>query len=259
MRHLEWLNLNSQRSYPIKEDLSKLDVTGNFRIPNELLVDAVIVVDLEVISKVYIKSLTILSEILSISFGDQNENLIGAVTASATPNASYLIQGNEDLIGKIVVGEIPDTIGAYEFKLEATELESRVIIPNIRGLKSLGIYGTNEPLEGHVKLKEGNNVRLTYERSLNAIKIDTKCQPLETVDCIKYINGIPSDSSNNFNIQGIGCIKVSPISNGIKIENTCEEPCCDCTSIDNLNITIDNLNEQIYSLDERITALEQQT
>ena len=36
----EWLNANTLRNYPIKENASRTDISGSFTIPNDLLVAA---------------------------------------------------------------------------------------------------------------------------------------------------------------------------------------------------------------------------
>jgi hypothetical protein len=273
MRHLEWLNINGQRSYPIKEDCSQLDVTGNFKLPNELLVDAVLAVDANVIERVYIYKVVILPDLITITLAQQDGITIGAATAvNHTPNAWYLIQGYGDykyMQGKLVLGDIPNAVGTYEFSLETAELEPTVIIPNIRGVTSLGIHSNNAlPLTGHVKLEEGFNIRLSYDYARNAIRIDaiegaglgTSCVcPEENIppgDPIKFINGIGADDGYNFNVQGVGCISVTAIENGIKIENTCEEVCCDCEDMADLQDALDALLNQLNLVDGRVRTLE---
>jgi len=278
VRHLEWLNLNSQRSYPIKEDTTRTDDTGNFVIPNGLLVDAVVAVDTGDIETLYIKQLTILPDTLTLVLYSQDNTLVGSsIVDRSTHQANdyYVLQGFGEfttLRGKLVIGEIPDVVGAYSFSQSATELESKVLIPNLRGVSSLGIYSTSPdipaPLRGHVKLSEGFNIRLTYDYTNNAIRIDaiegaglgTSCVcPDDSIppgNPIKFINGIPPDDSRNFNVQGVGCITVTPIENGIRIENTCEEPCCDCEDVAALQAIADALSARISSLDTRVLTLE---
>ena len=278
MRHIEYLNLNSQRSYPIKEDASKTDVSGNFKLPTEFLVDCVIAIDTSEIEELYIKQVIFLPDIVTVMIADQNTDTVGACTIAAsshTPNDYYVIQGYGNYVtlqGKLNVGEIPSVVGIYDFEPEATTFEAGVLIPNLRGVASFGIYSQKtsppDPLEGHVKLIPGYNIRLTYDYAYNAIRVDaiegaglgTSCTcPEEDIppgEPMKFLNGMPPDESGNANIQGVGCISVENIANGVRISNTCEDVCCDCEDVADLQDISDNLQNQITALEVRVQAAE---
>ncbi len=57
--NLEWLNLNSLRAYPFKEDASlrPVNVVGDIRIPNSLVVDMILTIPSDEDVSVYLSRL----------------------------------------------------------------------------------------------------------------------------------------------------------------------------------------------------------
>lgn len=274
VHNLEWLNLNSERNYPIKENASRFDITNSVQLPNQLIVDAVFVTDIN--NNFYVKSVQFLGSAIIISIYDQNNTFVGNVTVMASTHEtyeSYQVDGHgiyKYLQGKLVIGDLDniDIIGNYEFSFESTRFEETVIIPNIRGVTSISVVGKNTVLVGDVQLVAGYNCRLRIDESSNTIYIDAiegqglgpacNCdeEPIELVG-IKTINGIrPRESDGNFDIRGVGCIEVASLSNGIEIRNTCEEPCCDCDDVNALLASLSDKQTQLTELDRRVLVLE---
>lgn len=267
-KNIEWLNSNSQRNYPLKENVSRIDNTGNFTIPNELFLDAVFVTNIN--NDFFVKKIMFFDSIIVINIHDKNDEFVSTTSVNVsthTENDSYIIQGQgvySNLQGKFVLGNLVNVsamaLGSYEFTIETAKLEDTVVIPSIRGVDSI----TNEDvsLVGDVEIKEGFNVRIRVDEAENCIFIDAidgeglgpfcPCEEDTFVgDPIFTINGIPPDGSNNFNIRGIDCIEVQGVQGGIEIENTCQEVCCDCDIGDDL----DALQEQIAALELKVSDL----
>lgn len=273
--NIEWLNLNANRNYPIKEDASRLDLTGSYELPVDFIVDAVFVININNSRRFFIKKLSIYSDVVNAQIYDETDKLCFTFTViktGFTTNQLVPIQGfNDDATaeGKIVIGSL-DTIldgpqGIFEFDIFGTEFEPTTVIPNIRGVFTLSKYdalATFPLLQNHVKLEEGNNIQLTVIPETNTIRIDAiegaglgavcDCEeddPVASAQPVAFINGIGGDSDFNFNLRGIGCISITPIENGLKIENTCVENCCGCSDLETLQALAD-------SLDARVDALE---
>lgn len=274
VHNLEWLNLNSERNYPIKENATRKDTTGSVELPNQLIVDAVFVTDVN--NSFYVKTVQFLDISTIISIYDQNDVFVGTVTImkdTHTTYESYQVDGHgiyKYLQGKLVIGDLSniEILGTYEFVFDATKFEDTVIIPNIRGVTSISVVGKNTLLIGDVQLVAGYNCRLRIDEAENKIYIDAisgeglgpvcNCdeEPLELVG-IKTINGIrPRTSDGNFDIRGVGCIEVAGLSNGIEIRNTCEEPCCDCDDVNALLASLSDKQTQLTDLDRRVLVLE---
>jgi len=264
---LEWLNKNSLRAYPLKEDTSRLDVTGTYLLADDFIVDLVWVIGTHKERRFFLKLLSIFGSVITGTLYDESGLPAATFAVDAlthTRYKKYTITGigeYEGSKGKLVVGETEKLLsnpqGAFEFDLSGSELEPSTVIPDIRGVSSLsklGDAGEVFPrLTEHVLIGAGYNTRVRIEEALNLIRVDAidsvglgpicDCpDDFGLPECIAFINGISPDAGFNFNIRGVGCISVTPESNGIKIENTCVDPCCDC--------------DEIADLEARVIALE---
>jgi hypothetical protein len=264
---LEWLNKNSLRAYPLKEDTSRFDITGTYPLVDDFFVDMVWVISTNKERRFFLKFLSILGSVVTGTIYDESD--IPAATfavdsATHTRYKKYDLTGigeYEGSKGKLVIGEtdrlIANPQGSFEFDLLGAEFEPATIIPDIRSVSSLSKLGDPGEvfprLTEHVLIGGGFNTRVRIDEETNLIRIDAidgvglgpicDCpDDFGLPECIAFINGIPGDEGFNFNIRGVGCISVTPEANGIAIENTCVDPCCDC--------------EEIEDLEARVTALE---
>jgi len=287
----EWLNRNSLRNYPFREDarLIPVDDQGiqitDIRLPNYLVVDCVLTVPTPSLAltliDVHLAQFAKVANLMTFTFTDHdalNVATLAVDTAQHTKNQAYPIAGTgtyTDVRGKLVVGDLatlaadlPD--GLYEFTATDGALESTVVRPDIRGVRSLQVDqdGTlSAYLFGHIKLVEGTNIRLTYIEEYNAIRIDAidgsglneecECPDLEA-QCVRLINGIPIEDAE---IIGDGqCVSVTTEGNRIVISDTCSEPCCGCPELEfiteNLKVldaTVSNLENYAHQLHQRIS------
>lgn len=267
-KNMEWLNSNSQRNYPIKENATRQSVDGNFVLPNQFVLDAVFVTNTQ--NEFHIQKVNVFDDIINIVIRDDNGVLVTTLSIDVpthTENDFYVIVGQgiyQHLQGKIVLGNlqrISDTVlGSFEFSFEATKFEDTVVIPSIRGVDSI-IVG-EVALVDDVILESGFNFRIRTDIPSNTIFFDAidgaglgpfcECEDDRVIgEPITSINGIPADADGNFNIQGIDCIEVNGVNAGFVINNTCQEVCCGCSA----QTEIDALEARIEQAVVQATAL----
>lgn len=270
-KNLEWLNLNSERNYPIAETASRFDTTNNIQLPNNLIVDAVFITDIN--NSFHISSAIFHESIIVLNISDQDNIIAGAITIIKSAHSeydSYNLSGvgiYRHLRAKLVIGNIDKItiIGTYYFNFENTKFEHTVIIPTIQSVNNIIV--NDVPITNNITLSAGYNVRLRVEEGTNTIYIDAisgeglgeecQCTPEEqTGEPILTINGIRPTSNHNFDIRGIGCIEVNSITNGIEIKNICEAPCCDCDDVEMLSALLQQKEDEIAALEARVLALE---
>lgn len=286
--NLEWLNQNSLRAYPFKENSRRVPVasTGalllDARIPDSLIVDFIITVPGSVTPRVYLRQLVKLSNLATFVFTDDSGTDLTTIAVDLDAHikyAGYALTGvgvYDDVRGTLVLGDLErfdDELadGLYNFTLDSAEMESSTIRPAIRGVRSLQLSNQGSEsayIYGHVKLLAGNNVRLTYLAQYNAIRIDAiegaglnqecECEELGAQNIVRTVNGIPVE---DLIIAGDGqCVDVSVSGNKIVISDKCSKPCCGCPeleflteSLKILESTVTNLQTYAHTLAERIS------
>jgi len=249
MLHPEWLNQNENRTYPFAEDTSLVDSTGTITLPNGLVLDFITTVESTAGITLKLRSFTKVSTLFSFVIADEDDLSVATVSANAdghTYGQAYLITAINDALsarGKIVLGnlsefvdEIPDGVYSFDGALfEACTV--RPDLPAVRSLQAIDNFGVSDALNGHVNLIAGENIRLTYIESLNAIQIDAIPGEgsIEECDCeeeastssrIRTINGI--SSSNVDFVGGVG-MAIRRSGNTLEIASPGVEPCCGCT------------------------------
>lgn len=285
--NLQWLNHNSQRSYPLTERASKLDVTGSFTVPDSFIValyfpvSAALDVKLE---KFYIK--TILNAPIGYAIGigyetDTGETiLVGSANitkATHTPNNAYAVSGINDFadsVGHIVIGELAEIdelpAGLYEFAPAATTLEADAIRPMIRGVAAIKVTNgieTSARLYGDVELVAGSNMRLSYNLGSNGnhritfdaisgenLNTPCDCDINPTGECIRCINGVCSDDGT-FTLVGNDCINVGTQANALVLSDVCALPCCGCAELDAIKTQVDRFGDGVNTLKNFVTRL----
>jgi hypothetical protein len=276
--NVEWLNENSLRAYPIKEDVRRMPVDEDGVVltdtvlPNSILVDMVLTTASPTAKRVYLAQLAYVGDLLTFVFKDDGDIQVGTVTVTPSTHTKYDsysfagVDEYDDARGAIVVGDLTNLAdelaeGLYTFTLALAELEPRVVRPALRGVRSLQIVSSgvlSDFIYGHVTLVAGNNVLLTYVEDENAIRIDAisgeglneecECEDqLGQNNIIRTINGIPIE---DVIIQGDGqCVEVNTSGDTITIIDKCSEPCCDCPELE-------FLTESLKILESTVTRLE---
>jgi len=283
----EWLNENSLRNYPFKEDarLMPVDNAGtvitDIRLPNYLIVDFVLTMPKDLPQHVYLSQLSKVGKLLTFVISDS----LGAVITTLAVNYSTPVVNQEydlvggfgysDVRGKLVIGDLarldedlPE--GRYTFQLNDAEFEYTTIRPAVRGVRSLQLDngGTlSGYIFGHVKLLAGNNVRLTYLPTYNAIRIDAISSGglNEECDCatvigrrniVRTINGIAVE---DLTIEGDGqCVTVAPSGNKLVISDVCSTPCCGCPELEFLTQQLKVLDSTLANLQSYANQLHNQ-
>ena len=286
----EWLNQNSLRAYPFKENMQRHPQTeagsllSEIQVPNTLVVDFVITVALDVPAtpiRIYLSQLAFVGNLLTLVFSDTDDVQVGTLSVNTdlhTPNQGYTFLGTgtayEDARGRVVLGDLTRLAeaispGLYDFAIGQTELEPGTIRPDIRAVRSLQtsyLGAVSDLLFGHIKLLAGQNIRFTYDTVTNTIRVDAisgaglneecECQE-EAGQCVETVNGI---AINDVTIEGDGeCVEVRTEGNRIIIEDMCASPCCDCPeleflteSLKVLDVSMNTLEEFCAKLNERI-------
>lgn len=284
--NLQWLNHNSQRSYPLTEKATKTDTLETIRLPDSFLLALYFPVHtgLNVSpDRFFLKDLLITPTgyNLSIGYDDGAETYTAAAVNIAksvhVPNRTYALSGLDnfsDCVGQVVIGKLDEVDklapGQYQFDYVGGALESDAIRPMIRGVSSLRVANGSELsdlLYGDITLIAGTNMRLGVNVSgldgpeivFNAISgenlnTDCICQVPGTGECIRCINGVCSDDGTFTFGQG-PCIEITPTANGLVFTDTCAQPCCGCTELDALNTQIDRFSDGVNTLQNFVTRL----
>ena len=279
--NLQWLNHNSQRSYPIADWGDSTDQTGTVRIPDNFLlalyfpVHAGLAVAPE---KFFIQGLGIYPTGYSIAVGYDDGTAsppsvasVNIARAGHTEYRSYALSGAgdfDDSVGKVVIGKLDDidTLppGYYTFDPASTPLETDAIQPMIRGISSLVVVNgadRSQRIYGDVELVAGDNMRIVANLidgfapqvvfsaiSGEGLSAACECTDEAPANCIKFINGIPPLPDGNFRIVGNRCLDIQPIANGLQLSDTCSEPCCGCTELAALTRQIDRFADGVLTL-----------
>jgi hypothetical protein len=283
--NLQWLNHNSQRSYPLTEKATKTDTLTAIRLPDSFLLALYFPVHagLDVApDRFFLKTLLITPTGYNLAIGYDDGSTIYDVAAVNiaksvhAPNRTYALSGLDnfaDCVGQVVIGKLDEIDrlppGLYAFDYVGGALESDAIRPMIRGVSSLRVANGNElsdRLYGDITLVAGTNMRLGVgsgvdgpEIVFNAISgenlnTDCICQVPETGECIRCINGVCSDDGT-FTIGQGTCIEITPTTNGLIFTDTCAQPCCGCEELDALNGQIDRFSDGVNTLQNFVTRL----
>jgi hypothetical protein len=279
--NIQWLNQNSQRSYPFIDGSSGEDQTETVELPDDFIVALKLPVhaglDVEP-EKFYLQQLGIYPTgytiVLGYDDGTANPPIVASVSVARlghTENRSYALPGSGDFVdtvGQVTIG-ILDTMdllppGVYVFDPAAATLEVDAVDPIIQGISSLTTVNgpdRSERLYGDIELVAGENIRITASQvgssapqiTFSAIageglNEDCVCEEESEGDCIKFINGIPPLINGNFRMVGNKCLEINPITNGLQLEDTCSEPCCGCEELEALTRQIDRFADGVLTL-----------
>lgn len=254
--NLEWLNANSLRSYPFREDTNLVDETGAVTLPNSLVVDFVLVSPYGTDLELQLKNVLYGVDLLALTFGDVDGTIVTSVTiplGSHTENDGYKLVGQgdyEDCVGRVAIGktsELADVMpqGSYSFSTGSALLEATTIRPDVRGVRALKVVhadgSESNPIYGNVKLLEGLNIRLVPQA--DGVRIDAITTDLEE-DCecdsellkpgpIRSLSGVIPDVNGNIEIITVGeNIAISGGIGKLVITDTSTQPCCGCEELE---------------------------
>ena len=290
----EWLNQNSTRAYPFREDSLLTDTTVGVRIPSNLFVDLCLVVPAGYEEQFYLRTLTFSGSTLLFTLAATSTYPAGLDIASVsvdisahTTNQSYPIVGQNDLDdirGRVALGDLSELAvqlpqGAYVFATNSTLFEMRTMRPDLRTVRSLKVIkadGTSgDPLYGIVELAEGLNIRFTYVPAAGPLPHGIRVDCLETdleepctcetartrPDPIRSINGVVADLAGNLVLEAPeGCLVLAGGGNKITLTDKCSKPCCGCPELKFLTQQLEIMKTSITNLNakaEQIRAAEE--
>lgn len=282
--NVEWLNQNSQRSYPFRED-SQLRPTVDgalldaYRLPNGAILDMLMETSsYDSPPSVYMSSFTFVSGVATVVISEVGSGeRLAAVSLVQNGEGSTPVNfsgsgRHDDIRGTLVFGDLvaladalPD--GIYSYDPGESTFEARCVrpsVPCVSGVFVTEAYGDEESsrLRGDVALIAGSNVRLDYDEADNAIVIsaDSRYDYNEKCGCggdpreqILTINGV---SAPDVVIEGDDCVSVEVSDGRIKISDTCSKPCCGCPELTFLNEKTNLITTMLGRLDNYSTNLE---
>jgi hypothetical protein len=287
--NLQWLNHNSQRSYPLTERATKVDTTNTVRIPDSFIVALYLPIHAGLsvqTDQFFVNTLLISPTGYAIGVGyldpvtGQTTLVASANIAKAThtANNTYALGGINDFadtIGQVVIGRLDeiDTLppGLYTFTKYGAELETDAIRPMIRGISAMRVINGQEispDIYGDIELVAGTNCRIDYAvnptsgnpritvNAISGLNLNAlcDCDVNSTGECIRCINGVCSQDGN-FNITGNECITVAASANGIQLSDVCAVPCCGCAELDAIKTQIDRFSDGVSTLQNFVTRL----
>lgn len=286
---LEFLNVNSQRKYPLAEDGSVTDATGSFVIPNSLILE----LDLPIgagqdadPSRFFIKHIGAYATGYSIVVGYQPATGAAVDVATAliarqlhTRNRAYALGGIEpfeDSIGKVVIGDLSEVdaqpAGFFTFALETARLDPDAIRPQLRGVSGLvTVTGSQQSprLVGDIELVAGRNQQIvpvivsgqnpriifnaiSGEGTIEECVCEGEAAPTAP---IRTINRIAPTPSGDFTIVGGDCVRLDPIPNGLRVVDTCAKPCCGPDELERITQDFETLLRQADQLQSFVDRL----
>jgi hypothetical protein len=283
IEHVEWLNQNAHRRYPLAEDtpLGASEDPG-YQVPGALLVGfSLAVADDQLDEPVYLRTVAMAGNIVSLAWttgaGVPVTSLVVNLGTHAR-NQGYGLIGADGAYaaarGRAIIGDpavLRSALAPGEFTF-AARMEFTTVYPSIRGVQSLVLDNAgvlSPPIYGRVKLVSGSNIRLSYDAEHNAVRIDAisgiglnadcECDDLFNRPCIQTVNGI---NVANLQLEDDGCIEIVVSGNRIKFSNPCASPCCGCEellalveAIKKLEITDATLRGAIPLLHARLSDL----
>jgi hypothetical protein len=286
--NLEWLNHNSQRSYPLAEDATKRDITDSFVLPDDFIlglyfpVHAGLDVDAD---RFFIRSVAVFATGYNVSLayddGSSDPPVVASAIVSRTGHqsgASYALPGIgdfDDSAGKIVIGRT-DSIdlqpsGQFFFDYAGGKLDSDAIRPMIRALQSIRVLNNGElspPIYGDVYLVAGRNFQITVAQVADQpaeIRFEAVDGAGLTEQCacegevgppITTINGIRPRPDGDFELVGNQCLAIDPMGNGLRLRDTCSSPCCGCDELERITRELEFLGNAEATLQGFVTRLD---
>lgn len=287
--NLEWLNANSQRRYPLSEDSSGYDVSESFRIPDSFLleVDLPIHPGLNVTpSGFFVRQLSADAAgfLIIIAYQPASGSPVNVATA-LIPRSTHQygnvyalggINDYADTVGKLVIGHLDEIdeqpAGQFTFEIANARLEPDCCRQIVRGLSSIAVVSgtsTSPRMYGDIELEASENIQLlpivvegqNPKIRISAIKgeglaEECVCIGDESAVAISQINGIPPTPDGNFTFLGNACLDIETITNGLKFNDTCSQPCCGCEELEAITRKLEAFGDKAATLEGFITRLQ---
>lgn len=252
--NVDWLNQNAARKYPLADDATATDTTGSFTLPDDFILELDLPVhaglDVEP-GRFFVSAVAAYATgfLITVSYQPEDGEAVPAASAVVPRDGHeryqvYALGGVDpfyDTSGHVVVGRL-DAIdrqpaGMFRFDFEAGRLDPDATRPVIRGVTGLILVNGSEesaPVTGDVRLVAGTNVRLTVDGQ--DVRVDAiageglvdecVCDESAPGNPITSIGGVQPTPGGDFFFVGDGCVQFQAIPNGLRVVDTCSEPCC---------------------------------
>lgn len=287
--NLEFLNHNAQRSYPLTAEATKQDVSGSFTIPDDFLVglDLPVSTAMDMSSgRFFIRQLGLFASGVQLVIAYETDTAYMDVASALIPTTGTIVRNKvfalggiepfDDIVGKVVIGRI-DTLqtqpnGLFNFTLDGSRIEPQTIRPMIKSITSLRVANaggaTSDRLYGDIELVAGSNIQLTTASVDGGAKIVISALSgagtvqscvcageAAAIPCIKTINGIAPTADGNFNFVGDNCLDFQTTANGLKMTNSCSQPCCGCAELEAITRNLELFAAQRSTLEAFVNQL----
>lgn len=282
-----WLNANSGRAYPLAEDSTRADISGNFVIPDSLLVAAQVnMIQHYATGVFFISSVMSVPSSIQIFVGFKPETgdarevaCVRIPVLTHEENTTYsFVGGGQDtsVFGSITIGRLTDTLerisGLVSFLPESTPFEVSALMVSSPAVEAVELY-EGGALFGRftkvLKLRAGENLRFSrVDGDQNTVRIDAiqgenlvspdQCEnavPLPPP--IRTINNAPS-IDGNFDIDGGKCISVESGAGILSLKDLCSQSCCGCEELAELMSGLRQVEAQRDSLRQQIALVSSQ-
>jgi hypothetical protein len=287
--NIPFLNSNSQRRYPLINEATGVDSTGSFTIPDDFLVGLSLAIhaglDVDP-SRFFVRQLSVYATGFGVVIGYQPAvgdavNVATSLIArsSHARNTTYALGGVNDFddsVGALVVGDLDgidsQPSGVFTFTLATAQLETDALRPQIRGISSISVVNgtqTSEPMYGDLVLVAGANVQLVPVVvagqdpviTINAIEgeglvEECVCEGETAGVAVSRINGIPPTTAGDFTLLGTSCMSIEAIQHGLKFRDTCAEPCCGCSELEDITRDLERFGDQATTIGNFLNRLE---
>lgn len=279
--NLEWLNHNSQRSYPIADwatkqcvDSAAIVLPDDFLLALSLGINACHSIDID---GFYIKSILVMDTGCSVIIGYEDKEVAVTHIIANSNQTTYALVGLgefDDIVGYIAINPQSNIMsglsGYYNFTREATCLEADCIRPMIKSISALQVENGSSispRMYGDIVLRAGANINIAVanEEDTSVVTISAIdgsgltgiCDCAEDVNMppIRSINGITGSDNGNLTITGSNCLTISSGTNSLTFQDTCAEPCCGCEELDALYENVKDMIDGASTLKNAVEDL----
>lgn len=285
--NISWAYQNANRRYPLADDATPWDATNSFFLPDDFLlaIDLPIHAGMDVNpAQFFVLSVTAAGNGYLLVIGYQPAVGSPVQVASAliprqghTFGRTYTLGGIEpfdDTLGKVAIGKF-DSIdaqppGDWSFTLDATRLDPDAVRPKVNCVSAIQVRNGEQlsaRLQGDIELVAGTNCQLVpyLPPPGDTLGLPAQIQinflqgegTIQTCVCegdpasatpIRRISGLPGSPTGDFTLEGTGCLQIVPITNGLRLIDTCAQPCCGCPELEKITQDLLVLQQQASSV-----------
>lgn len=261
----DWLAQNQFRRYPLADWATLQDTTGTFELPLGLLVDARLFLSasahsLTSLNIPHLYSVVGTGTTVTVTVENAGALYSATVSKSGSMVTAPLLDSQGYAYGHVTFGRadsLADVFGSYLFTQASAPLLPSLLIPYAPGVTGIRVRsedGTlSAPLRGEVTLEAGASIVASGLSGVIRLDAEIQEQAPEPCECeeafvpgppVLTINGVLPDETGNIDLTEGGCVKVTPKTAEIEIEDTCSKPCISAKDMDAINALVAALTAQ---------------